>query len=398
MRSSSETDVEAALRSEGLLDLLRTHPRSPLSPPLRFGSVRRSRQQRVNSDLTERRHVTSDPSGADTHALPPIHSLSIMNTHSDTNTTHVHGNHAQEGSRKTKSDHDSSTTHTCPEKPKTHTLQETQKHNIQTHTQRYTSDEMTFDPSQGNSGECERHDQSESSNRGDDNDVKLTPQQTNKRSLQSSDGHTRPIQTSSKKPIPKTSEPKHRPSVSAKPSSASPKTSSSLSKSPHQRPVRTLTSSESQSLRKVVPISRSVSSGQRKSPIRGAKKKPVTRPPPEEKMCRATLRALGASAPQTSTHASQHRHTPGFARNTLASTTRHAVTPHPSSSTDPKHPPLTRTASLRLSRVLSPQRSPTVTLSKTQSVRLTPPTGHPKMSGGSVSHQSQSKSSKPVWR
>ncbi|KAA0706475.1 FH2 domain-containing protein 1 [Triplophysa tibetana] len=401
LRSSSETDVEAALRREGLLDLLRTEPRSPLSPPLRFGSVRRSRQQRVNSDLTERHHVTSEPSGADTHALPPIHSLYITHTHSDTNTTHLHGNHAQEGSSKTKSDHDSSTTHACPAKPKTHTLQETQKHNIQTHPQQDTlrSDEMTFDPSQGNSGECERHNHSESSTRGDDNDVKLTPQQTNKRSLQSSDGHTRPIQTSTKKPIPKTSEPKHRPSVSAKPSSTSPRTSSSLSKSPHQRPVRTLTSSETPSLRKVVPISRSVSSGQRKSPVRGAKKKTVTRPPPEEKMCRATLRALGASAPQTSTHASQHRHTPGFARNTVASTTRHAVTPNQSSSSDPKHPPLTRTASLRLSRVLSPQRSPTVPLSKTQSVRLTPPAGHPRMiGGGGVSHQSQSKSSKPVWR
>ncbi|KAI7793844.1 putative FH2 domain-containing protein 1-like [Triplophysa rosa] len=398
LRSSSETDVEAALRREGLLDLLRTHPQSALGPPLRFGSVRRSRQQRVNSDLTERRHVTSDPSGEDTHALPPIHSLSITHTHNDTNPTHLHGNHAQEGSTKTKSDHDSNTTHACSEKPKTHTVQETQKHNIQTHTQQDTlrNDEMTFDPSHGNSGECERHNQSESSNRGDgDNDVKLTPQQTNKRSLQSSDRHTRPIQTSSKTSIPKTPEPKHR-------SSASPKTSSSLSKSPHHRPVRTLTSSETQSLRKVVPISRSGSSGQRKSPVRGAsssgKKKPVTRLPPEEKMCRATLRALGASAPQTSTHASQHRHTPGFARNTVASTTRRAVTPNQCSTSDPKHPPLTRAASLRLSRVLSPQRSPAVTLSKTQSVRLTPPAGHPRMSGGGVSHQSQSKSTKPVWR
>lgn len=394
LRSSSETDVEAALKREGLLDLLRTHPQNPLSPPLMFGSVRRSRQQKVNSESTERRDVTSDPSGAKTHILPPIHSLSITQTRDDAITTHLHGNQTQEGFTKTKSDQDSNTTNMCPEKSKTHTVQETQKLNIQTHTQQDSlrNDEMTFDPPHEN-------DQSESSTRGDDHkDVQLASQQTNNQSLQSSDRPTQPVQTNSKKSIPKTLESKHRPSVSAKPSSTSLKTSSSLSKSPHQRPVRTLTSSETQTLRKVVPISRSVSSGQQKSPVRVAKTKQVTRPPPEEKMCRATLRALGAPAPQNSTHASQHRPTPGFARNTVASTTRRAVTPNRSSTSDPKHPPLTRTASLRLSHVLSRQQSPAVTLSKTQSVRVTPPAGHPRKSSGVISQESQSKSVKPVWR
>lgn len=63
LRSNSEADVEAALKREGLLELLMT---SPHSSPLRFGSSRRSRQQK---------NMTFDPCGAD--VLPPIHSLSI---------------------------------------------------------------------------------------------------------------------------------------------------------------------------------------------------------------------------------------------------------------------------------------------------------------------------------
>lgn len=399
LRSSSETDVEAALKREGLLDLLRPHPQSPLSPPLRFRSGRRSRHQKVNSESTERCDVTSDPSAADTLTLPPIHSLSIA--HSDTNTTQLHGKHTPEGFTKTKSDRDSNTTNMCAEKLKTHAVQETQ-HNVQTHTQQDTlrNDEVTFDPSHVNLGECKHRDQSESSTRGDDDDVQLSSQHANNQSLKSSDRATHPMQTSSRKSIPKTLDSKPRSSVSAKPSSASPKTS--LSKSPHQRPVRTLTSSETQSLRKVVPISRSGSSGQQKSPVRGVtnsssvKKKQVTRPPPEEKMCRATLRALGAPVPQNS----HHRHGPGFARNTVASTTRRAVTPaNRSNQSDPKHPPLTRTASLRLSHVLSRQQSPAVTkVSKAESVRVTSPAGHPRKSSGVISHESQSKSVKPVWR
>uniref|UniRef100_A0AAY4CV62 FH2 domain-containing protein n=1 Tax=Denticeps clupeoides TaxID=299321 RepID=A0AAY4CV62_9TELE len=49
LRSSSETDVDAALTREGLLDLLKPQPRSPQSPLGRFGSLRRSRQSPVSS-------------------------------------------------------------------------------------------------------------------------------------------------------------------------------------------------------------------------------------------------------------------------------------------------------------------------------------------------------------
>ncbi|XP_067301415.1 FH2 domain-containing protein 1 isoform X2 [Pseudorasbora parva] len=68
LRSNSEADVEAALKREGLLELLMTSPHSSL---MCFGSARRPRRQKT---------VTSDPWVAD--PLPPIHSLSI--THSMT--------------------------------------------------------------------------------------------------------------------------------------------------------------------------------------------------------------------------------------------------------------------------------------------------------------------------
>ena len=48
LRSSSETDVEAALAREGFLDLLKPAcPRSPQSPLGRSGSLRRTRRSPV---------------------------------------------------------------------------------------------------------------------------------------------------------------------------------------------------------------------------------------------------------------------------------------------------------------------------------------------------------------
>ncbi|KAG5260837.1 hypothetical protein AALO_G00297150 [Alosa alosa] len=64
LRCSSETDVEAALTREGLLDLLRPRPRSPLSPLGRSGSLRRSRQSPVataDHQLHTFLEMTSEP-------------------------------------------------------------------------------------------------------------------------------------------------------------------------------------------------------------------------------------------------------------------------------------------------------------------------------------------------
>ncbi|XP_065131814.1 uncharacterized protein [Paramisgurnus dabryanus] len=203
----------------------------------------------------------------------------------------------------------------------------------------------------------------------------------------------------SSKPSPKTSsEPSPSLKSSSKPSpspktssepSPSPKTSSSFSKSSHQRPIRTLIPSETQSLRKIVPISRPGSSGpqnpERKSPGQGdlnissAKKRESLRPTSEEKMCRATLRTLA-----TPTVPNLSQPTPGFTRDTVASTTRHGVAPADRSNqpftANLKRPPLTRTASLRLSQSLSRD---------------------PKKSSGVISKNSQgslNKSVKPTWK
>ncbi|XP_055043490.2 uncharacterized protein [Misgurnus anguillicaudatus] len=432
LRSSSE----ASLKREGLLDLLRTRPQNPHSPVLEFGSVHRFQQQKVSNESTDHRDT-------ETQTLPPIHTLSITHSaseiHTDTHRSDLH----RSPIIKTKSDPDTSTTNFNPEETK---IQESEEHNLQCQ-QAPEDEEMTSHVSLARESEviCESQNQTEISAEG----VQPTSQCTNKQveSLRTSAGSIQLNQTrtntslpkaldskrrstpsskllSSSKPSPSpktsskpspspktsskpspspktSSKPSPSPKTSSKPSpspktsskpSPSPKTSSSFSKSSHQRPIRTPIASETQSLRKIVPISRPGSSGpqnpERKSPSRGAlnissaKKRESVRPTPEEKMCRVTLRAL---ATPTVPNLTRYSHpAPGFTRDTVASTTRHGVAPADRSNqpftANLKRPQLTRTASLRLSQTLSRD---------------------PKKSSGVISKNSQeslNKSVKATWK
>lgn len=221
LRSNSEADVEAALKREGLLELLMT---SPHSSPLRFGNSRRSRQQK---------NMTFDPCGAD--VLPPIHSLSIA--------------------------HNSIATEEPELQNKSLSIEESRNDEQTQYKNTEVTPNTTFDPSRINLEDV--HKESES---------------TAKDNVRRTSERAGAIQTSSKN--------RPSPSSSNKPSSSS-----------------------SPSLRKVVPLRTQIP----------AKKTQAVRPPPQEKMCRATLDRRG---PRTSTVKP-----PGFARNTVASATRTAVTP-----------------------------------------------------------------------
>ncbi|XP_051518303.1 FH2 domain-containing protein 1 isoform X2 [Myxocyprinus asiaticus] len=206
--------------------------------------------------------------------------------------------------------------------------------------------------------------------------------------------------------------PTSKPPSTKSPSTSKPSSSSTKPKSFPQGSIRTLTSSETQSLRKFVPISHLSSSGPQNQEHKvlsrsslnssSAKKRQAVRPPPEEKMCRSTLRALATPIPQNSTNKSANKPAPSFARNTVASTTRHAVVPgNPSAG----RPALTRTASLRLSQALGKQQTPASMLSRARSIHLTPPAGHLRKSSSSAisensvfSRELHIKSVKQVWR
>ncbi|KAK7132884.1 hypothetical protein R3I93_019207 [Phoxinus phoxinus] len=162
LRSNSEADVEAALKREGLLELLMT---SPQSSPLRFGSARRSRRQK---------NMTFDPSGAD--SLPPIHSLSIAHSGVAPAEPEI-----QNKSISIEESHD-----------------QTQFRNTEA-TPVVTSDPSQIDPEVTN----------------EDHKARDNVKRTNE-ALKSSGGATLPIQTSSKRPAGS----KNRPSP-AKPSSSS---------------------------------------------------------------------------------------------------------------------------------------------------------------------------------
>ncbi|XP_039508415.1 FH2 domain-containing protein 1 isoform X1 [Pimephales promelas] len=240
LRSNSEADVEAALKREGLLELLMT---SPQSLPLRFGSARRSRRQK---------NATFDLCGAD--FLPPIQSLSIAHGSITTEEPEI-----QNKSRSTE------------ESPNN---DQTQLRNTE------VTPVVTSDPSQINSEVA-----------NDDHKARDNVKRTNV-TLKTSGGATQSIQTSSKRPVGS----KNRPSSSAKPTSSS------------------------SCMRKVVPL-------------RTPAPKQAVRPPPE-KMCRATL-----DRPRTSARDSTSIKPLGFARNTVASATRHAVAPVTQRTADPKPPP-----------------------------------------------------------
>ncbi|XP_078100399.1 uncharacterized protein LOC144513255 [Sander vitreus] len=165
---------------------------------------------------------------------------------------------------------------------------------------------------------------------------------------------------------------------------------------------------------------------QRKLSIRKPLVKP--RPPPEEKMCRSTLRALsqsggsgsrtGSAIPIPLQKANSSSSLQGFARSTASSFFRQTHTtlpprplsPHPGSdSSSPRvtSSPLTRTASLRVpaasrSADLLNLSSSSSSLTGTQSVRASPrrvppvlPKGHGRDDGSGVFSD---KSARPSWR
>ncbi|XP_077081271.1 FH2 domain-containing protein 1 isoform X2 [Siphateles boraxobius] len=162
LRSNSEADVEAALKREGLLDLLMT---SPQSSPLCFGSARRSRRLK---------NMTFDPCAAD--SLPPIHSLSIA--------------------------HSSITTEAPEIKNKSLSIEESQNNDQTQFRNPEVTPVVTSDPSQIDS---------EVTN--DDHKARDNVKRTNE-ALKTSGVATQPIQASSKRPVGS----KHRPSSSTKPS------------------------------------------------------------------------------------------------------------------------------------------------------------------------------------
>ncbi|XP_056089265.1 FH2 domain-containing protein 1 [Rhinichthys klamathensis goyatoka] len=282
LRSNSEADVEAALKREGLLELLMT---SPQSSPLRFGSARRSRRQK---------NTTFDPCGGD--SLPPIHSLSIA--------------------------HSSITTEEPEIQNKSLSIEESPNNDQTQLRNTEVTPVVTSDPSRIDS---------EVTN--DDPKARDNVKRTNE-ALRTSGGAT---QSSSKRPVGS----KNRPSSSAKPSSSS---------------------SSSSCMRKVVPL---------RTPV----PKQAVRPP-QEKMCRATL-----DRPRTSARGSSSVKPLDFARNTVASATRHAVAPVTQRTADPKPPPLPPTLRLSL--------TPAGRLRKSSSARS---------ENSLLVRGSRDKPGRPVWR
>lgn len=304
---------------------------------------------------------------------------------------------------------------------------------------------------------------------------------------------------------------KNPPSSKAPPTGIKPGTPNTTSAADKSTPVRTLTSSEHQGMRRVVPISRSNSGApslgkgpgkppgnrgssstaapaglslsnlssaalrraerpstapsSRRSSINNSKesngqkvsgaqapnqgqnqdsqkkpsiRKPSSKPrvPPEEKMCRSTLRALtqggggggSISAPTTPLHkAPSSSSLPSFARSTASSSFRRTRTiPAPPSSphSGPKttsasvsgprtSSPVTRTGSLRVSSSSELHDTTAASpLSRTQSIRappcssqgsVGPPKGHQRNNSGtlynkSTHHRDSGKSTRPNWR
>ncbi len=272
----------------------------------------------------QHRSVTFDPCGSDTLVLPPIHSHSITNTTEE------------------------------PEiQKKTLCIQESQNNDLQTQSQETSGNTevtpcMTSDPSQISLVEVIN----------DDSERKTIDKvQPTKEPIKNGAGAK---QTISKR----TFSSKNRASLSAKLPSSSIKPSLSSSSSP-----KCVSGSETASLRKLVPL-RSSAQIQERPGGSSEKKKQVFRP--KEKMCRVTLRTLDRPSPQTSACNSTVK-PPSFARNTVASTTRHATAP----GNQTKVPALTRTASLRLSQVLKPTQTPAET------VRPSPPAGRLRKSSAS---------------
>uniref|UniRef100_A0AAR2KG67 FH2 domain-containing protein n=1 Tax=Pygocentrus nattereri TaxID=42514 RepID=A0AAR2KG67_PYGNA len=573
-RCRSETDMQAALKREGLLGLLRPHPISPQSPLGQFGSLRRSRQQLSDGD--------TDHSGSDIHTVPHSPEMTIqVETHTlvpalqafsfDPLPDRHHGNTPiQEHDFQEPNQASLSVTENGvnPEIESRGGCEEPQNP-VEKPSGTAAGSEMDVRPKESEKPDEEEHnsacsnsspasptafhtdqpainsmsDSMESTNQTSES------KPTHQLSLESSkvapgsyittstEGEQKPLSQSvspEDRRLPsKTSGRAPKTMSSSKPAVVLPKSSSSKpsasTKTRPLHPVRTLTPSETQSMRKVIPLSRnpqasrasavhvpsstppaqrtpvrrsseqrssvqsseqrssvqsseqrssvqlseqrssvqsseqrssvqrlsekrssmqkssmkkasmqmsSVQSSEQRSSVqrlsekrssmqRSSVKKAVVqqKSPPEEKMCRSTLRALaqagGNVAPPTQQN-STHNHAPHFAQGTVASTTRSApVTPgnvpvkHGTIETTSKRPSLNHTTSLRLaqsgvtsaSKVISPSM-PT----RAKSVRLTPSAP----SAPSVGHvnknivspfdksafcrDSQDKPHRPAWR
>ncbi|KAL0150008.1 hypothetical protein M9458_054667, partial [Cirrhinus mrigala] len=291
----------------------------------------------------QQKSVTFDPCGADTLVLPSIHSLSITDTTEQ------------------------------PEiQNKTLSIQEPQSNDRQTQSQETSGNEevtpdVTFEPSQISLVVESEVIKDETQSKTKDN------VQPMKESPKTSTGAKRTFSS------------KNRTSITAKSASSSIKPSSSSPKC--------VSSSETSSLRKLVPLRQPSSSA---APIQVRHGRNVLNIPnvpkktqavrPEEKMCRATLHA--ADRPSSTIKP------PSFIRNTVASTTRQATAP----GNQPKPAPLTRAASLRLSQVHKLQQTPT------GSARPTPPAGRQRKSSSATSENSaltrgsRDKNVKATWK
>ncbi|XP_016369139.1 FH2 domain-containing protein 1 [Sinocyclocheilus rhinocerous] len=457
LRSNSEADVAAVLKREGLLELLKTSRHSPrrspqqksvtfepcgsdtlVLPPIHSLSITNtteepkiqnktlSMQESQNNDLQTQSQETSgnteltpdvtfDPCGSDTLVLPPVHSLSITNTTEEpeiqNKTLSIQESQnndlqTQENTGKTLGNteltpdvtfdpcgsdtlvlppiHSLSITNTTEEpeiQNKTLSMQESQNNDLQTQSQETSGNteltpSVTSDPSR-----ISLVVESEVVNDESERKTKGIVQPT-KESLKTSTGAK---QTISKR----TFISKNRASLSAKSPSSSIKPSTSSPKC--------VSASETASLRKLIPLRQPRSSSAQiqertnRSVLSRAKKTQAFRP--EEKMCRVTLCGLDCPSPQTSNRNSTVK-PPSFARNTVASTTRHATTP----GNQAKAPALTRAASLRLSQVLKPMQTPA------ENVRPSPPAGCLRKSSSATSESSvftrgsRDKNVKPTWK
>ncbi|XP_016108220.1 formin-J isoform X1 [Sinocyclocheilus grahami] len=303
-----------------------------------------------NTELTP--DVTFDPCGSDTLVLPPIHSLSISNT-----------------------------TEEIEIQNKTLSIQESQNNDLQTESQETSGNteltpSVTSDPSR-----ISLVVESEVVNDESERKTKDIVQPT-KESLKTSTGAKQTISKRTFISKNRASLSEKSPSSSIKPSTSSPKC---------------VSASETASVRKLIPLRQPRSSSAQiqertnRSVLSRAKTTQAFRP--EEKMCRVTLRSLDCPSPQTSACNSTVK-PPSFARNTVASTTRHATTP----GNQAKAPALTRAASLRLSQVLKPMQM------SAEKFRMSPPAGCLRKSSSTAPESSmftcgsRDKNVKPTWK
>ncbi|KAG9269444.1 FH2 domain-containing protein 1-like [Astyanax mexicanus] len=469
-RCSSETDVQAALKREGLWGLLRAHSLSPQSPLGQFGSLRRSRQQFGNS-ITD-----SHSAGITVEAQSLVPHLQAFNfdplTEPQNNSTPTQIQDPQDPSQDDPSVPESQLN---PDQESSRHLEQTipitdqpemdmsldllEKLNEEENSLSaasfsdqsaiITSNDSTVSTSQAPEPKLDHQSVLVSSIEAPGSDLTPNPDGQEGKDVQrqsiSPEDKRSPIRTKS------TSRPATPPET---PESSSSQPSTSTNSRRHVHPVRMLTQSENQSMRKVIPLSRKPQTStvpaisgtsqsptpkrpsiqrsstqrspvqssplqrcstqrsstqrspvqrsstqrsstqrspvqtsplqrsstqrsstqrspvQRSSTQRSPVRKVVVQPkaPPEEKMCRSTLRALaqagGSGAPPLQQNPS-HSHAPHFAQGTVASATRRAAAgatgnlPASQSTvaTTSKSPSLNRATSLRLGRSRSTSQS-----------------------------------------